>query len=220
MLIDIHTHRPRSWKCIGNVHAADFLSSKNIDFKIFSVGEHPWWSNTNNVENFSTKLKNNCPKGLAAIGECGLDRVKGPDLEKQKFAFEQQLKLARELKLPVIIHQVKTQADIFPFIKKFRDLNFIFHGFQGNRQQMEQLLDYPVYFSLGEPFADPHKKLEQMLRAVPVERIFFETDEADINIKSIYEAFLPLYKGDFSGLEQQIEQNFNKIFKHIANELE
>ncbi len=220
MLIDIHTHRPRSWKCIVNVHAADFLSSKNIEFNVFSIGEHPWWSNSKNVEILSKKFKNNCPKGLAAIGECGLDRAKGPDLEKQKNVLEQQLKLARELNLPVIIHQVKTQADIFPFIKKYNSLKFIFHGFRGNDQQMEQLLDYPVFFSLGEAIINPHKKMKNMLQKIPANRVFFETDEADIDIKLVYEAFLPFFNGDLAALENQIEQNFNKLFKHLSHELE
>lgn len=213
MLIDVHTHHQHDWFCIQSIHAADYLNG-SIPNQPFSTGIHPWYANQISAEKFVNVLLNQPSENLLAIGECGLDRVKGPELQIQKAVFEQQLVLAQEFNLPVIVHQVKTLSDIFPSIKKYQNIRYVLHGFHGNAQQLEQLLDYEVYFSFGKAALDPSGKLKKVISEVPLNRIFFETDEAACDIKMIYNNFAVLRQIDVEELELKVEKNFTKVFKN------
>ncbi|HKK60037.1 MAG TPA: TatD family hydrolase [Salinivirga sp.] len=213
MLIDVHTHHQHDWFCIQSIHAADYLNG-SISNQPHSTGIHPWYADQISAEKFVNILANQASENLFAIGECGLDRIKGPDLQIQKTVFEQQLVLAQKLNLPVIVHQVKTLSDILPYIKKYQNNRYIMHGFRGNTQQMRQLLDYDVSFSFGKTALDPSDKLKNVISEVPLNRVFFETDEAACDIKRIYNNFAVLRQIDVQELELKVENNFTKVFKN------
>lgn len=212
MLIDVHTHRKKEWFSIVSTHARDFLAG-NIPENYYTAGLHPWYADKILVDRFYGQLMDSLPENMIAIGECGLDRVKGPKLSVQQKVFERQLDLARELQIPVIIHQVKTLSDIFPLIKHHNDVSFVLHGFQGNLQQLNQLLKYNVYFSFGETTLNAPAKLLKVIGEVPLDRIFFETDDSDCQIQAIYNNFAATRKIGSDELEVKIERNFTKLFK-------
>ena len=116
-----------------------------------------------------------------AIGEVGLDYYWSREFEKEQLeAFEEQVRWAVELQLPLMIHCRKAQNEMVAIIKKYQhDLTGgVFHCFTGNEHEAEELLQFDK-FVLGVGGVSTFKKshLPEVLPAVvPLERIVLETD--------------------------------------------
>ncbi|MGA0571847.1 TatD family hydrolase [Variovorax sp. VNK109] len=123
---------------------------------------------------------------LVAIGEIGLDHfVEGLDRDRQEWFYREQLKLARDRDLPVILH-VRRSAD--RLLKGLRDIGSgshawhgIAHAFNGSDQQAQAFLD--MGFKLGFGGAFTHERALQLRRlatGLPLTAIVLETDAPDI----------------------------------------
>ena len=118
---------------------------------------------------------------LLAIGEVGLDYYWSREFEKEQLeAFEEQVRWAVELQLPLMIHCRKAQNEMVAIINKYaQDLvGGVFHCFTGNEQEARQLLEFPQ-FVLGIGGVLTFKKShlpETLAAAVPLNRIVLETD--------------------------------------------
>ncbi len=118
---------------------------------------------------------------LLALGEIGLDYYWSREFEKEQLeAFEEQVRWAVELQLPLMIHCRKAQNEMVAIIKKYaHDLvGGVFHCFTGNEQEARQLLEFPQ-FVLGIGGVLTFKKShlpETLAAAVPLDRIVLETD--------------------------------------------
>ena len=118
---------------------------------------------------------------VIAIGEVGLDYYWSREFEKEQLeAFEEQVKWAVELQLPLMIHCRKAQNEMVTILKKYRDKlpGGVFHCFTGNEQEARQLLEFDK-FVLGVGGVSTFKKshLPEVLPAcVPLERLVLETD--------------------------------------------
>ena len=116
-----------------------------------------------------------------AIGEIGLDYYWSREFEQEQLeAFEEQVRWAVELQLPLMIHCRKAQNEMVHIIKKYaHDLpGGVFHCFTGNEQEARQLLEFPQ-FVLGIGGVLTFKKShlpETLAAAVPLDRIVLETD--------------------------------------------
>ena len=116
-----------------------------------------------------------------AIGEVGLDYYWSREFEQEQLeAFEEQVRWAVELQLPLMIHCRKAQNEMVHIIKKYaHDLpGGVFHCFTGNEQEARQLLEFPQ-FMLGIGGVLTFKKShlpETLAAAVPLDRIVLETD--------------------------------------------
>ena len=118
---------------------------------------------------------------VIAIGEVGLDYYWSREFEKEQLeAFEEQVRWAVELQLPLMIHCRKAQNEMVAIIKKYqKDLpGGVFHCFTGNEYEAEELLQFDR-FVLGVGGVSTFKKshLPEVLPAVvPLDRIVLETD--------------------------------------------
>ena len=118
---------------------------------------------------------------VIAIGEVGLDYYWSHEFEKEQLeAFEEQVRWAVELQLPLMIHCRKAQNEMVAIIKKYqKDLpGGVFHCFTGNEHEAEELLQFDR-FVLGVGGVSTFKKshLPEVLPAVvPLDRIVLETD--------------------------------------------
>jgi len=220
MFIDVHTHVNFSKYAIQNILAQDFLNGQYPTENYFTTGLHPWFVDEIDLDQFIESVKAFKSANLIGIGECGLDRLKGPNLDFQKEMFERQLHLARELNYPVVVHQVKAISDLLPMIKKHNDLTYIFHGYNGNEQQTTQLLIHDVYFSFGEMLLRVNKKMVKTLESIPVERMFLETDESSLKIEELYKLIADIKAINESVLGETVLANFKKVFKRSFNELD
>ena len=127
------------------------------------------------------RIKISLTSKIIAIGEVGLDYYWSREFEKEQLeAFEEQVRWAVELQLPLMIHCRKAQNEMVAILKKYqKDLpGGVFHCFTGNEHEAEELLQFDK-FVLGVGGVSTFKKshLPEVLPAVvPLERIVLETD--------------------------------------------
>ena len=114
---------------------------------------------------------------VVAIGEIGLDYYyRKDDAPRQQEVFEQQLQLAAQLKLPVIIHDREAHGDTWALLQRYRPAGVV-HCFSGSAEMARQVVDLGMYlgFTGVVTFKNARKALEAV-RAVPLDRLLVETD--------------------------------------------
>ena len=117
------------------------------------------------------------PKVLA-IGEIGLDYYyESVPREIQQKAFRMQMQLARELQMPVIIHERDAHDDAMRIVKEFKDVTGVFHCYSGSAEMARQLVNMGWYigFTGVLTFKNARKAVETAER-IPLDRIVLETD--------------------------------------------
>ncbi len=117
------------------------------------------------------------PKTVA-IGEIGLDyHYEGYDPAMQKRVFEEQLDLAEELSLPVVIHSRDATEDCMNILRKRGTVKGVMHCFSGSAETAKQVLALGMNISFTGvlTFKNARKSIEA-LKAVPLDRLMLETD--------------------------------------------
>lgn len=179
-LYDIHSHDIEDMASAVINIGTDACLLRNDG--LFSAGIHPWNVNPDSLEQdlqrLGIMLEN--PRAVA-VGECGMDSLKGPELGIQEHAFVAQALLAEEKGLPMILHVVKQIDSIIRIRKDIRPSHpWLIHGFRGGPQQMRQLLDTGFWLSFGI------QANSASLAAVPDDRLVLETD-GKCSIGSVWE---------------------------------
>lgn len=118
----------------------------------------------------------------AAIGEIGLDFfVEGFDQERQEFYFAEQLKIARESDLPVLLHVRRAQDQVLKHLRRTRVPGGIAHAFNGSRQQADEFIKLGFKLGFGGAMTyDRATRLRQLAATLPLESIVLETDAPDM----------------------------------------
>lgn len=161
-------------------------SSKNAvklantyDFVYAAVGSHPDAADEVNEEVLETyrRLVRGNPK-VKAIGEIGID-YHYEDIPRalQLKAFRMQMALARELRLPVIVHEREAHEDGMAVVKEFPEVTGVFHCYSGSAEMARQLVNLGWYigFTGVITFKNARKAIETA-QSIPLERIVLETD--------------------------------------------
>ena len=142
-----------------------------------SVGIHP--HETENIpENYLGTLAAYLNhRKTVAIGEIGLDyHYDFSPREAQKMSFEEQLSLAKELDVPVIIHDREAHADTLELLKKYRHKGVV-HCFSGSVEMSEEIIKLGMYIGLGGAVTFKNAKNPMFVaKAAPLDRILLETD--------------------------------------------
>lgn len=117
-----------------------------------------------------------------AIGEIGLDLfVTGLDRATQEYFYVEQLKIAREYDLPVLLHCRRANDEILKQLRKIGVKRGIAHAFSGSRQQAEAFLKLGFKLGFGGAFTwDRATRLRALAFELPLEAIVLETDSPDI----------------------------------------
>lgn len=210
--IDHHTHRKR---CLDDSIEVISLHNDQVrDADYFTMGFHPWWTeNLLSVDELEllkhTYLNTN---HCLAIGECGLDNLKGAELDLQEEIFKQQIMVANECNAPVVVHCVRAYDRIIRMRKKYGQTDWVIHGFVRNVVLANQLLDAGFYLSLA-----PHNEMKDSfidtLKSAPLDRIFIETDSSTMhNISERYAIFAALRKLRLEDLQKILFTNFTKFY--------
>lgn len=142
-----------------------------------SVGVHPHEAE-NVPENYLDTLQAYFnDKKTVAIGEIGLDyHYDFSPRETQKRSFEEQLKLSKELDVPVIIHDREAHSDTFELLKKYRPKGVV-HCFSGSVEMAEEIIKLGMYIGLGGAVTFKNAKNPVLVsKTVPLDRILLETD--------------------------------------------
>ena len=116
---------------------------------------------------------------VVAIGEIGLDYYweENPPREFQQQVFRRQLALARELQLPVIVHDREAHADTLSIVREFPDVTGVFHCFSGSPEMAQELLKLGWYLGFDGPVTYKNARRAPEVAAVtPLDRMLIETD--------------------------------------------
>jgi TatD DNase family protein len=116
-----------------------------------------------------------------AVGECGLDFfVEGLDAEQQRFYFIEQLKLAREYELPVVLHARRAVDEVIASIRKMGGLRGVIHSYSGSEEQARQLFQLGFSLGIGGPITyERAQRLRRLVSVMPIEFLLLETDSPD-----------------------------------------
>lgn len=145
-----------------------------------AVGVHP--SEVEELDEDKLKrLRTLCGhEKIVAVGETGLDyHYPEPAAALQKEWFARQLTLAREVKLPVIIHSREAAKDTLDIMKGMHAerISGVIHCFSYTKESAAQYLDMDYYFGIGGVITfDNAKKLKEAVSYIPLEKILLETD--------------------------------------------
>lgn len=206
VLFDIHTHSHNSiYKSIVNINPVDF-SNYDIESNYFSCGIHPWYSIDGER---SIDLLNSIVKysSVVAIGESGLDKLRGASMPIQINLLEQQVEISESICKPMIIHCVRAWDVLLSIHKRLNPKqSWIIHGFRGKPALANQLLESGMYISIGEKYN------MDTVKYIPLNRLFCETDESKISIEEVYRHIANDKKVTLSQLSVQIKQNVENVF--------
>lgn len=210
MYINIHTHNIELRENVCSV--VNFKIEESLpDYRgLYSIGIHPWEIRSLSSYDSNKLLSKLSDEQAFAIGEIGLDKLAECDMALQIELFKTQIEIANRLKKPIIIHCVKAFNELL-LLKREIKTNAIIHGFRGKPQLMKDLCKAGFFISFGEKFN------EDSLKEVPMDRLFLETDDAKIDIQSIYQTAAKIKQCDISILEKSIEENFQKISHTFVN---
>ena len=153
--------------------------TREYDFLYGAVGSHPDAADEVNdavLAEYRELCKLNSK--IRAIGEIGLDyHYEDIPRQIQMQAFRSQMELARELDLPVIVHERDAHEDGMSVVRDFPTVTGVFHCYSGSAEMARQLVDKGWYigFTGVLTFKNARKAVE-VASSIPLERIVLETD--------------------------------------------
>lgn len=116
-----------------------------------------------------------------AVGECGLDYfVEGLDPQVQQDYFDQQLDLAKQFDLPVIVHARRAVDAVIAAIRRVGGVRGVVHSYSGSEEQAQQLWKLGFLIGLGGPVTyERAQRLRRLVTHMPLEHLLLETDAPD-----------------------------------------
>ena len=220
-----------------SVEASEFAEklSDKYEFIYYSCGISPndlpqtedeLWKKLEEIK----KIANQKHEKLVAIGEIGLDYYWNKEnMDLQKLAFIEQIKLANELELPIIIHTREAVVDTIDILKnKQESINKgIFHCCPLNRELVKEALKLGYYISFAGPITFKNSKnADEIIKMVPLERILIETDSPYLspepnrgkrndsrNVKYIAQKIAQVKEMTLEEIAKITYENANKVFK-------
>jgi len=173
-------------KIIVNIGSSMTSSRNSVELsrrynEIYSVvGIHPHNADSFNL-NVSKKLESLSEnKKVVAIGEIGLDfHYDNSPREKQKQAFRAQLRLAKSLDLPVVIHTRDADEETLEILKEENadKIGGIMHCFASDKKMAREILDLGFYIAFGGLITFKNlNNLREVVKEVPINKILVETD--------------------------------------------
>ena len=214
--IDIHTHYDSAENetvTVRNIFPGEAIAAFT-GRNFYSVGLHPWHikSEPENNELLRTMEEALEIDHVCFVGECGLDKVSKTDFEEQKRVFMAQAFMAEEYKRPLIIHCVKAYNEILELRKSLHpEMPWIMHGYNGSIQLTQQMTEQGFHFSFGESLLRPGTKAAESFKRLPLEKIFFETDEYKGDVQVIYEKGAMLKNISPDMLKKSVWNNFSRV---------
>lgn len=214
--IDFHTHGASALKGVFQVETIMTHEERAPEEKpgiAFTYGIHPWYLNELNHDKYlASVIKTAADPLVIAVGEAGFDKLRGPSMDLQRKTFEEQVIISEELRKPLIIHCVKAWEELLKANKKLKpQMNWLVHGFRGKKDLATQLISKGMYISFWFDFVLKPESSD-LVRSLPQERIFLETDGADADIKDIYGKVSDDLQISVGELKLRLWNNYNIFF--------
>lgn len=200
--LDFHHHK-QNQQGIYNLNHQEAIPDS-----MFSAGIHPKDITENWKSDFEEIKKTTSDKNCIAVGECGLDGLITFDEKMQNEIFQAHLSWAEEIRKPVIIHCVRRFSQILHFKKA--EIPLIIHGFNKKETIAEELLNAGFYLSFGKAALES-LSLQKIIRMIPIDRLFLETDNSDFSIQDLYEKVAEVRSVSVQNLLNQMWENLDNI---------
>lgn len=200
--LDFHHHK-QNQQGIYNLNHQEAITDS-----MFSAGIHPKDITENWKSDFEEIKKITSDKNCIAVGECGLDGLITVDEKVQNEIFQAHLSWAEEIRKPVIIHCVRRFSQILHFKKA--EIPLIIHGFNKKETIAEELLNAGFYLSFGKAALES-LSLQKIIRMIPIDRLFLETDNSDFSIQDLYEKVAEVRSVSVENLLNQMWENLDNI---------
>ena len=207
--------------------------ARNHDFMYAALGVHPSESaelsdeGLKDIEAWCTERQDG---KVRAIGEIGLDYYwEEPDHETQKKWFHRQLNLARELKLPVIIHSRDAAKDTLDIMKEehSEEIGGVIHCFSYGKEMAAEYLKMGFYLGIGGVLTFKNaKKLLEVAEMAPLNRLVLETDcpylapvpnrgkrNSSLNLPYVAEKLAEIKKCTPEEIVRATEENARKLYR-------
>lgn len=155
------------------------LEQNYPDYVFLMMGLHPTYvkdNYLNELQHVETELSK---RKFYAVGEIGIDLYwDKTHLKEQQIAFRRQIQLAKQYKLPIVIHCREAFDEIFEILEeeKSDDLFGIFHCFTGTYEQALQAISYNMKLGIGGVVTFKNGKIDQFLNQIDLKHIVLETD--------------------------------------------
>ena len=193
-----------------------------------TVGVHPHDASTfdKNTEEKIMSLADH--EKVKAIGEIGLDYYRDLSPRKlQRQVFEQQLEMAVQKNLPVVIHTRESFKESVEIIAKYapRLVGGVFHCFPGDAQEANEVINLGFKISVGGIITFPKSGMARMAAEVPIEQILLETDcpylapvpkrgkrNEPAYVKFVYQKMAELKDMPVDEVEKIVDRNVQKLF--------
>ena len=154
--------------------------SEKYDILYAGIGIHPHEASKVEDDYLNVLRAMAQPKKVIAIGEIGLDYYYDfSPREIQKKIFVEQIELAAQLKLPVIIHNRDSHEDMLDILRHNKELlrGGVMHSYSGSWEMAKIILDLGLYLSLGGPVTFKNaKKPVEIAEKIPLDKLLIETD--------------------------------------------
>lgn len=215
MLLDFHTHSPRE-RAIVNASPWELpqLVAAHPD-ALFSVGIHPWELPRLEVQGGALEAEvarlEECAllPQVVAIGETGLDALRGGPMEAQMALLRRHIALSERVGKPLVLHVVRTGHMVMQLRRELGrkvEQPWVWHGFRGNATQARQFLAFEhTYISVGERFN------AEAVEAVPLSRLVTETDESLRTVADLASAVAALKHTATEAVEAAVAENIARI---------
>lgn len=189
--IDFHTHVSRSpdARCLSirSFHQGEAEAWADWPWPC-SAGLHPWLLDPEQMAGQWTWLERalQAPQ-VRMLGEAGLDRLRGPELGFQQSCFERQLEMAADYRKPVVIHCVRAFSELRQSILRVNpNVEFTLHGFNKPAALAAQFLEIGAHLSFGTTILRRDQPAASVLKTVPLDRLWLETDDSGLAIDAVY----------------------------------
>ncbi len=208
--IEISEQNNGIWVCVGVAYESGSDNFKNIKEQLRKMCKHP---------------------KVVGIGEAGLNYYAGMSEKLKNYQiklFETHLELARELDLPIEVHNRGADLDIYNLICKYR-IKTLLHCFSGTEDFMKIMADLGCYFSFGGMITyKKNENIRRVVKLVPQDRLLLETDSPYLspeplrgtintptNVKIVAERMAQIRGITESELERLTSENTQRLFGKI-----
>lgn len=192
-----------------------------------AYGLHPYFVEQHKQQDLQKLAEFLDDNQAVALGECGLDFYRDDlDRNTQQAIFEQQIVLAKDMNLPLIVHVNGAVQAVFEMLKKHRYFKAVMHSFNGSVEQARQITDNGVLLGFGTAVVNPNaRKLHQVVKSVDLSCLVIETDAPDqplynkrdqrnlpMDLCSVAEFVAETKEISVAELSQKTTQNCRQVF--------
>lgn len=194
-----------------------------------TVGVHPCSTGEMKEDDIKTLRQLAKNSKVVAIGECGLDyHYDYSTKEVQKRWFIEQIRLAKELNLPIVVHDREANLDTYNIIKSEFDssLKGVMHCYSGDLELAKKYVDMGFYISIAGPITYKSAvKLKEVAKYIPLEHLLIETDSPCLTpseagkkrnepfyVRYVAGTIAQLKNIPFEKVETQTNKNAKKLF--------